>query len=121
MEGLAVRLDGSLALLEPLDPGHADDLRRASRAPEIWSWLASLDDPERFDEWLELSLEAAAAGREGIFAIRDRRSGEIVGSSRYMNVRPADRALEIGWTWLNPAAWRSGINVEAKLLFPTFS
>jgi len=116
MEGLAVRLDGSLAILEPLDPEHADGLRRAAQAPEIWSWLANLDDGERFDEWLALSFEAAAAGREGIFAIRDRRSGEVVGSSRYMNVRPVDRALEIGWTWLNPVAWRSGINVEAKLL-----
>jgi len=116
MEGLAVRLEGSLAVLEPLDPGHADDLRRAARAPEIWSWLAHLDDRGRFDEWLALSLAAAAAGREGVFAIRDRRSGEIVGSTRYMNVRDADRALEIGWTWLNPAAWRSGVNVEVKLL-----
>jgi len=116
MEGLAVRLEGSMAVLEPLDPGHADDLRRAARAPEIWSWLAHLDDRERFDEWLALSLAAAAAGREGVFAIRDRRSGEIVGSTRYMNVRGADRALEIGWTWLNPAAWRSGVNVEVKLL-----
>jgi len=24
--------------------------------------------------------------------------------------------VEIGWTWLNPSAWRSGANVEAKLL-----
>jgi len=116
MEDLAVSLDGSLAQLEPLDPGHADDLRRAAQAPEIWSWLANLDDRERFDEWFAQSLEAAAAGGEGVFAIRDRRGGEIVGSSRYLNVRPADRALEIGWTWLNPAAWRSGINVEVKLL-----
>jgi RimJ/RimL family protein N-acetyltransferase len=33
-----------------------------------------------------------------------------------MALRPADRALEIGWTWLNPAAWGAGINVEQKLL-----
>ena len=31
-------------------------------------------------------------------------------------MRPHDRVVEIGWTWLNPAAWRSGVNVEAKLL-----
>jgi RimJ/RimL family protein N-acetyltransferase len=40
----------------------------------------------------------------------------VVGSSRYLNVRPHDRVVEIGWTWLNPAAWRTGANVEAKLL-----
>ena len=53
---------------------------------------------------------------EGAFATRDLRSGRVVGSSRYLNVRPADRVVEIGWTWLNPSAWRSGANVEAKLL-----
>ena len=31
-------------------------------------------------------------------------------------MRPADRVVEIGWTWLNPSAWRTGVNVETKLL-----
>jgi N-acetyltransferase len=117
MEGLAVRLEGSLALLEPLEPEHAEDLWRAAQAPEIWRWLAHVGSSrERFDAWFAQALAAAAERREGAFAIRDRDSGEIVGSSRYLNVRAADRGLEIGWTWLNPATWRSGINVEVKLL-----
>ena len=36
--------------------------------------------------------------------------------TRYMALRPADRGLEIGSTWLTPAAWKTGANVEAKLL-----
>ena len=114
---LAVPLVGSVAALEPLEPAHEEGLRRAAQAPEIWRWLARLDDSERFDAWFEASLAAHLDGREGVFAIRDRRGGgEIVGSSRYMAIRPADRALEIGWTWLSPAVWRSGLNVEVKLL-----
>jgi RimJ/RimL family protein N-acetyltransferase len=116
VENLAIPLEGSLAALEPLEEEHAEDLWRAAQAPEIWSWLADLANRERFDQWLELSLAAQREGREGVFAIRDRRRDEVVGSSRYLNVRPADRALEIGWTWLEPSAWRSGVNVEAKLL-----
>jgi RimJ/RimL family protein N-acetyltransferase len=113
---LATRLEGALVELEPLEAAHAEDLWRAAQAPEIWRWLAHLDGRERFDEWLEMSMVAAAEGREGVFAIRDRRRGEIVGSSRYMNVRPADDVVEIGWSWLHPSAWRSGLNVETKLL-----
>jgi N-acetyltransferase len=116
VENLAIPLEGSLAALEPLEEKHAEDLWRAAQAPEIWSWLADLANRERFDQWLELSLAAQREGREGVFATRELRSGEIVGSTRYLNVRPADRAVEIGWTWLNPSAWRSGINVEVKLL-----
>jgi RimJ/RimL family protein N-acetyltransferase len=114
---LTRRLEGELVVLEPLEPGHADDLWGAAQAPEIWRWLAHIGSSrEYFEAWMRQSLEASVAGREGVFATRDRRSGSLVGSTRYLNVRPADRVVEIGWTWLNPEAWGSGINVEAKLL-----
>jgi RimJ/RimL family protein N-acetyltransferase len=117
VENLAIRLEGALSALEPLEPRHAEDLWRAAQAPEIWRWLAHIGSSrEYFDRWFEMSLAAQRASEEGVFAIRDRRSEEIVGSSRYLAVRPADRALEIGWTWFNPAVWRSGVNVEVKLL-----
>lgn len=114
---LAVPLGGELVALEPLEQAHADELWAAAQAPEIWRWLAHIGSSrEYFDRWLDLSLTAHRQGREGVFATRDRGSGALVGSTRYLAVRPADRALEIGWSWLNPTAWRSGINVEQKLL-----
>jgi len=42
--------------------------------------------------------------------------GRPVGHSSYMSVRPDDRVLEIGNTWLNPRAWGTGANTEAKYL-----
>ncbi len=117
MDNLAVRLEGSVVVLEPLATEHADELWRAAQPSEIWQWLAHIgSNREYFDEWFRVSIEAAESATAGPFATRDRRSGEIVGSSRYMNVRPADRVVEIGWTWLNPRAWGSGANIEAKLL-----
>jgi RimJ/RimL family protein N-acetyltransferase len=116
MENLTERLEGSIVVLEPLGEEHVEGLWEAAQAPEIWAWLANLNERERFDLWLELTFEAQHAGREGPFATRNARNGEVIGSSRYLNVRPADRVVEIGWTWLNPSAWRSGANVEAKLL-----
>lgn len=110
-------LSGSVVDLEPLERRHAEELWAAAQASEIWSWLYHVGESrEKFDLWLEMTLDAAAAGGEGPFATRERRSGKVVGSSRYLNVRPADRVVEIGWTWLNPGAWRSGANLEAKLL-----
>ncbi|HET7122309.1 MAG TPA: GNAT family N-acetyltransferase [Solirubrobacterales bacterium] len=116
-ENLTRRLEGSLVILEPLEERHAEELWEAAQDPRIWEWLADLGgDRELFDAWLRQSLEATAAGREGVFAIRRKADGHLVGSSRYLNVRPADRVVEVGWTWLNPSAWRSGVNLEAKLL-----
>jgi RimJ/RimL family protein N-acetyltransferase len=117
VDDLAVRLEGKLVALEPLEDRHAEELWQAAQAPEIWRWLAPVGGSrEYFDRWFELSTSAHRDGSEGVFATRDRGSGALVGSTRYLAVRPADRVVEIGWTWLNPSAWRSGINVEQKLL-----
>jgi RimJ/RimL family protein N-acetyltransferase len=116
VENLTERLEGSIVTLEPLREEHAEELWEAAQAPETWAWLANLNKRERFDLWLRLTLEAARAGGEGPFTTRDARTGRAIGSSRYLNLRPADRVVEIGWTWLHPSAWRSGANVEAKLL-----
>jgi N-acetyltransferase len=117
MPDLTTRLEGTIVVLEPLGTEHAEGLWQAAQAPEIWEWLAHIGSSrDYFDGWLNASLERAAVGGEGPFAIRDLRGGELVGSTRYLNVRPADRVVEIGWTWLNPSAWGTGANVESKLL-----
>jgi RimJ/RimL family protein N-acetyltransferase len=116
VENLTARLEGSIVTLGPLREGHTEELWEAAQAPEIWAWLANLNERERFDLWMRLTLEARRAGSEGPFTTRDARTGRAIGSSRYLNVRPADRVVEIGWTWLHPSAWRSGANVEAKLM-----
>ena len=48
-------------------------------------------------------------------------SGEALGSSSYLSARPEHDGVEIGWTWLNPSAWRTGANREAKLLLLGFA
>jgi N-acetyltransferase len=114
---LAIPLRGGRVALEPLAPEHAEGLWEAAQAEEIWAWLVSLDSSrELFDSWFGTSLDATREGREGVFAIRGLDGGGLVGSSRFLNVRPADRVVEIGWTWFNPRVWRSGLNVETKLL-----
>ena len=114
---LAVPLRGQRVALEPLAPEHAEGLWEAAQAEEIWTWLTSLDSSrELFDRWFATSLEATRGDREGVFAIRELDEGALVGSSRFLNVRAADRVVEIGWTWFNPRVWRGGVNVETKLL-----
>jgi RimJ/RimL family protein N-acetyltransferase len=51
--------------------------------------------------------------------VRRHADGAVVGTSRYLGVRRADRVVEVGWTWFNPSAWRTGVNVETKLLMLT--
>jgi RimJ/RimL family protein N-acetyltransferase len=104
-------------VLEPLGPRHAEDLKRVAADPAIWRWFPyALGTADEVAAWLEQRLEEAAAGREGYFATIDRASGRAIGSSGYSALRPEHRGLEIGGTWLAPAAWGTGANIEAKLL-----
>jgi RimJ/RimL family protein N-acetyltransferase len=114
---LAERLEGNLVVLEPLTRGHEEALRTAASDPEIWRWgITPAHEPEGFRRWLDAALAAAEEGREAPFAILLRETGEAVGSSRYMTLRPEHRGLEIGHTWHARRVWGTGVNVEAKYL-----
>lgn len=92
----------------------------AARFPDVWALVDHPGhEPEGFAAWFARAHEEAAAGREAPFATVDVRSGEVIGSTRFMRLHPEHRGLEIGWTWLTPAAWQTGANVEAKLLMLT--
>lgn len=111
-----IRLAGRRVALEPLADAHEEGLWEASRAPETWRWLSIPQPATRaaLRAYVEEALEAAAAGLEIPFATL--LDGRVVGSTRYLALAPEHRRLEIGWTWLHPSVWRSGVNVEAKLL-----
>jgi len=109
-------LEGRIARLEPLAPEHEEGLWAASRDPRTWRWLTVVqpETREEWHAWVESALAAAAAGTE--LPLVTIRSGEIVGSTRFLALRPEHGSVEIGWTWLRPAAWGTGVNAEAKLL-----
>jgi RimJ/RimL family protein N-acetyltransferase len=114
-------LDGKIVRLEPIATEHRDELLEVSRDPESWTWINRLvpEGDEHFDEWFEARLAATRAAEEWCFVTRSVERDEAIGSSSYLSVRPEHDGLEIGWTWLHPSAWRTGANVEAKLLMLT--
>jgi N-acetyltransferase len=116
-EKVAVRMEGSLVVLEPIREAHAEDLWLAAQVPEIWRWTTHIaDSREDFDAWIATSAASLRASEKHTFATLDRRSGSAIGSTSFHDYRPQDGVIEIGSTWLNPNAWGTGANIEAKLL-----
>jgi RimJ/RimL family protein N-acetyltransferase len=111
-------LEGELVRLEPMAPTHEEGLWAASRDARAWRWLSVLQPQtcEELREYLEAALTNAAAGIELPFATVRREDGRLLGSTRFLALRPEHGGVEIGWTWLTPEAWGTGVNVEAKLL-----
>jgi N-acetyltransferase len=115
-------LEGSLVRLEPLTEEHREPLRSVATHPEIWQWMDRrvIESEEGFDQWFDGRLLARKMGDECAFATL-KADGSPLGSSSYLAPRPIHDGVEIGWTWLTPSAWRTGANVEAKLLMLDFA
>jgi N-acetyltransferase len=112
-----VTLEGAYVRLDPLTPQHAEALMRAGEPDEIWTWLPYRPRTrEEFARYIDDALAGQAAGTQLPFALIECASGEAVGSTRYLNISPRDRRLEIGGTWLAPRAQRTAINTECKYL-----
>lgn len=111
-----ILLAGRLVRLEPLQREHIPALFDASD-PRIWEFaLAPMDSLADMQAYVEAALQAAAEGSALPFVQVIPATGQLIGSTRYGNISVADRRLEIGWTWLNPAFWGSLVNTEAKYL-----
>lgn len=117
-ENLASVLEGETVRLEPMARRHEPGLFEAAADPEVWRWMThdASESRETFRAWLEEAIANSEAGTEAAFATLDARTGEPIGSTRYLALRPEHLGLEIGWTWLTPARWKTGANIEAKLL-----
>ncbi|GAA4218595.1 bifunctional pyridoxamine 5'-phosphate oxidase family protein/GNAT family N-acetyltransferase [Actinocatenispora rupis] len=117
----AAPMAGRLVRLEPLSTAHVDDLYAASRDREVWRhltgpWPETTADMARE---VDTALRAQAAGSRVTWAQIDRATGRAVGMTSYYDIAPDSRRVEIGYTWLGRAAWRTGINTEAKLMLLT--
>lgn len=112
------RLEGSIVILEPLASHHEEPLFEVARDEAIWQWMPSNSgrDRDSFHAWIRTALEEAGNGVRVPFATLDAKSGKPVGSTSYLALRPEHLSVEIGWTWLAPPFWKTGANIEAKLL-----
>jgi len=115
-------LAGRHVTLEPIEERHAPDLFAAMLDEEVCRYLA-WPPPTKLEETLTLirdARDAMARGQAIVFAQIWNENGRAIGSTRLLDVRPADRQVEIGSTFLARAYWRTPANTESKLLFLSY-
>jgi RimJ/RimL family protein N-acetyltransferase len=112
-----VTLAGRHVRLEPLAQTHHAALCAVGLDPELWDLIPyRVATPEDMAAYIQSALDAQAAGTALPFATVQAPSGQVVGSTRYMNIDRANRRLEIGATWIAGPWRRTAVNTEAKYL-----
>jgi N-acetyltransferase len=102
--------------LEPLTREHIPEITEVAADGELGGlWFTAAPKSDAVEQWVQARL-AAQNPEEGLTFVVRRLDGTLVGSSSYLNVDPANRRLEIGYTWYVASARRSGVNSETKLL-----
>ena len=115
-------LSGDVVRLEPLTPGHVPGLRRAAEGAGP-NAFAAVPTPDEVEDYVVRSLARRDAGAYAPFAQIEAATGRVVGHTAYLTPRWMDGgrlfAVEIGSTWLAPAARGTAVNPAAKLLLMT--
>lgn len=110
-------LTGDVVQLEPMARAHLDALVAVGTDPALWQWTPEeVTTREAMQQYVETALAERAAGTAYPFVTVARATGQVIGSTRFANIVPAHRRLEIGWTWIAVPWQRSAVNTEAKLL-----
>ena len=113
----SVVLENSRVRLRPLDLTDFEALKAVAFDEELWRYtLTRGDDAMSLADYLRQALEAREQGLRYPFAIMDRITGQLAGSTSYYNISEADQRVSIGYTWVGTAFQRSGLNRACKHL-----
>jgi len=112
-----VQLEGELVKLVPLQKTHKVDLAFAASDGKLWElWYTAVPSPKTIDTYIETALSEQASGKSLPFAIINKKTNTIVGTTRYLNVDAKNKRVEIGATWYSKKVQRTGINTECKYI-----
>ena len=110
---LQPRLKGELIELRPLVPDDWDELFTVASDPLIWE---QHPEPDRYTEDVFRVYFKGALESGGAFVIIDRKTQQIIGSTRFYGYDPEKSEIEIGWTFLARKYWGGRYNAEMKRL-----
>jgi len=111
-------MENDLLILRPLCKEDFENLYRVASDPLIWEQHPAKDRCERkvFEVFFKEAIES-----KGAFAVIDKKTSEIIGSTRFFQVKETQNAIEIGWTFLARQYWGGEYNKSMKVLLMDYA
>jgi len=118
MDVKPVVLEGRHVRLEPLTEAHIHGLAQIGLGQDFWQFMlyGDINTEEDMANWVRDMLGRAERGTDLPFAAIHLPSGRVAGATRYLNIMPKDRGLEVGGTWYGLEFQRTAVNTECKYL-----
>ena len=118
MEVKPVVLMGKHVRLEPMTEAHIDGLAEIGVGQTFWDFMlyGNMNSAADMRNWVLDILSRVEKGTDLPFVAIHLASGRLAGATRYLNVMPKDRGLEIGGTWYGTEFQRTAVNTECKFL-----
>jgi RimJ/RimL family protein N-acetyltransferase len=114
-------LSGQFVDLISLEKEHYSALQDMAKDRRIWEFYTlDCSDPVIFWTTLVTAISEREKGNQFPFTIFHKKDNKIIGSTRFLDIQCQHKKLEIGWTWIHPDYWSTGVNEETKLLLLTF-
>ena len=118
MEVKPVILQGNHVRLEPMKEEHTSALAEIGAGQPFWDFMlyGNINTVDDMRNWVRDILSRAEKGTDLPFVAIHLVSGRVAGATRYLNIVPKDRGLEIGGTWYGSEFQRTAVNTECKYL-----
>lgn len=116
-----VTLQGKYVRLEPMGEQHILKLAEIGAGQDFWSFMlyGEMKTDADMRNWVLDILEREKKGGDLPFVAIHLLSGKVAGATRYLNMVPKDRGLEVGGTWYGKEFQRTAVNTECKYLLLT--
>jgi RimJ/RimL family protein N-acetyltransferase len=113
-----VVLTGRHVRLEPLSKAHVVGLAEIGVGQDFWDFMlyGRMESVDDMRNWVRDIMARGEEGTDLPFAVIHLASGQVAGATRYLNIMPKDRGLEIGGTWYGLEFQRTAVNTECKYL-----
>jgi len=118
MEVRPIILQGKHVRLEPMTEAHIPALAKIGINQPFWDFMVygNINSEEDMRGWVLDILSRAENGTDLPFVAIHLAAGRVAGATRYLNIMPKDRGLEIGGTWYGLEFQRTPVNTECKYL-----
>lgn len=116
-----ITLLGRVVRLEPLSEEHIPDLTVAGQNKTIWRFMlyGNITTEADMRNWVRDILSRQTRGTDLPFAVIHLETNRAIGATRFLDIRPDHRGVEIGGTWYSVDFQRTAVNTECKYLMMT--